>query len=332
MHTSSDDGKPEEDYTLSPMVIDETREGTEATSVNSPGNDTIDLGDDSLVDSWMLNSPQTSASHGALPVADSKSDPELLETDAITPDADGGTDLEMTSEKAHSQPTLSSSQSLHRPSSSPSHLHSLSSTSRSFPGELDIQRSPPPLLLTTLLRHASSLLATYPPSSPALRLPETFGPQSALRTNDLTVPASKVSPNLPSDDIAESYVGGDNVVLPLSQEEEEEEEASFSSRSGSDKNRGSDAEKKNIWRNNPRWRHTPIIYGLLTLMRHRQALIAGVVLLLGVGVALYGFIPGEKRVGGGGGMKIGIGKARYIAAWVGGSLRMRERWGFGLWR
>ena len=60
----------------------------------------------------------------------------------------------------------------------------------------------------------------YSPSSPMLRLTETFSSHSALRTNCLTLP------NLLTgllDDVAESFVGSGRVVLPMSHEDEDEE-------------------------------------------------------------------------------------------------------------
>ena len=289
-HTSTEEGGPSASSNLSPIVADES------TAVESLGQDTSNLessqSPEPLTDTWTLNSPQPSSPGRTSPVAESKADFDSGETDELTSDMGEDTDLAM-SEQAHSLPQS----------------HSLSSSSLSFPGEY--KQHPPslPLPLPTLLCRASDLLSAYPPSSPALRLAETFGSHSALRIDGLMLPG--VFPSLP-DDVAESYVGGDDVVLPLSPTEEEEE--SLPPR------RSKNLETIHNGRPNQ------ITNGLAL---RRQTVFAGVVLFIGVAVALYGFSPGGKG-GRNGGAKIGSGNVRYIAAWVGGLLGVGDRLGIGL--
>ena len=293
IHIHTESGGSEGNFPL--ISTDDMRE--ENAAVDPSGHQTIDRdlpqGSDIITDFGTINSPMSPPV--AIPVSDPNAEFDSAETDDTTPDLGGGSDCEL-SEKAQSLPQTQSQ----------SHSRS---TSLSLPGEYEEKPRAPPISLPTLLCQACDLLAAYPPSSPALRLTETFGPQSALRTNGLTVFTS-----LP-DDVAESFVGGDSVVLPITQEEEDEE--SFHTKRP--KNRKSEQEK--LYNGRP----IRIANGLVV---RRQTLVAGVVLLLGVAVALYGFSPGGK-CGRNGNTKIGS-NMRFAVVWVGGLLGLGERLGVGL--
>ncbi|KAF8586615.1 hypothetical protein K439DRAFT_1659568 [Ramaria rubella] len=180
------------------------------------------------------------------------------------------------------------------------------STSRSLPGQYKEKPPPSPLPLSTLLRQASHLLTAYPPSSPKLRLSETFGSQSAMHANGSVAPRTLSSLH---DDEAEACVGGRDVILPLSEEEQEEEY-------GPPKK-----PKESVRHDNARKRRPPRISGIAL---RRQTVVASVILLLGVAVSLYGFKP-EGR-----GAKLGSANVRWIATWMGGLLGVGGRLGIGL--
>ena len=276
-------------------IVSEIGEETPTTALDLSGHEPIRREFSSAINPLTNSSTINSSTSPfvAISVPDSKANFDSAEPSDFAPDLGGGSDIDI-GDKGHSQA---------RTQSQP---HSRS-TSLSLPGEYTESTPAPPLPLITLLCHASDLLAEYPPSSPMLRLTETFGSHSALRTNCLTLP--NLLTGLP-DDVAESFVGSDRVVLPTSQEDEDEE--SFHTKRS--RNRESDREKM---RNG---RPIRITNGLVV---RRQTVVAGVVLLLGVAVALYGFTPGGKP-GRNGGTNIGSSNMRFAAAWIGGLLGVGE--------
>ncbi|KAF8512553.1 rab-GTPase-TBC domain-containing protein [Hysterangium stoloniferum] len=179
------------------------------------------------------------------------------------------------------------------------------SESQSLPGEYKEKEAKSPIPLFELLKLADDLLADYPPSSPALRLTETLGLQSALRTSG-TILFSL------NDNEAEACVGGDDVVLPPNQEELDEELGNMKEEKQSELQHNRRREK--------RARKQRIVV-------RTQAVVAGTVLLLGVAVALYGLNPNAK---GKFNCISGAEDVKLVVAWVGAILGMGERLGVGL--
>ncbi|GJJ15099.1 hypothetical protein Clacol_009374 [Clathrus columnatus] len=163
-----------------------------------------------------------------------------------------------------------------------------SESSRELPGaykEKEIVSVP----LCDLLRQASDLLVQYPPSLPELRVSQTFGFESILHKRDIDT--SFILPAL-DDDIAESFVGGDEVILPLSQEEQDEE-------------LGITKEKPMIGKDEKPRRNEKLTKEhkktfIQRLIPRRQVVIASTVLLIGVAVAVYGLHPNYRNPGRGG--------------------------------
>ncbi|KAF8531086.1 rab-GTPase-TBC domain-containing protein [Gautieria morchelliformis] len=295
IQTSADEGGSED--SLDALHTLDEQHPTDISGHEALGGELI-RSSDSLSNSWAMNSPPTTSFPATISIGNSKAGMESAEVDDIISDVAGGSDIEMSEETRSLPPSQSQSHSR----SVPQFLHD----------KFNENPHSSPLSLSALLCHASDLFAAYPPSSPTLRLKETFGVQSVLYPNGQTMP--DIFARLP-DDVAESFVGGDNVVLPLSQEEEEEESAP----TRRPRNRESDSEKMR--------RGLPI--RIANGMVRRQTVVAGVVLLLGVAVALYGFSPGGKCVRSGS-AKMGSGNVKYIVAWVGGLLGVGERLGIGL--
>jgi len=178
------------------------------------------------------------------------------------------------------------------------------SESQSFPGEYKEKEAKSTIPLFELLKRADDLLIEYPPSSPALRLTETLGLQSALRTNGtILFPLN--------DNEAEACVEGEDVVLPPNQEELDEE-------------LGNMKEKESELQHNRRREKRAL--KKRTVVR-TQAVVAGAVLLLGVAVALYGLSPKAKGTLNG---KSGAESMKSVAAWVGAILSIGDRLGVGL--
>jgi len=182
--------------------------------------------------------------------------------------------------------------------------HYQSRTTRSDSQSVPLQQ--PPLLLSCLLQQADELLSKYPPISPELKLSETFGHQSALHTSIFE--KSGVLWVL-QDDEAEACVGGDHVVLPLSQQEQDEE-------MGVSKE---DAKPPPPTR---RRRKRPLLGKALRV--RRQTVVAGTVLLIGIAVALY---AGRNSRRGG---RFGGDNVRWMTAWLGTMLGVGDRLGITL--
>lgn len=165
------------------------------------------------------------------------------------------------------------------------------STSRH--GSYNQTSSLPILPLTSLLRQADELLTKYPPSSPELKLTETFGHQSALHTSIFM--ETGIFYTL-KDDEAEACVGGDHVVLPLSEEEQDEETGTLK-------------EKEVTPVDRRRRRPVTIRKGLRLPSR---TMVAGAVLLLGVAVAVYAGRQNRTL-----GSRFGGESAGWVTAWIG---------------
>lgn len=200
-------------------------------------------------------------------------------------------------------------------SHSPSRSRSRSRSLPSLPGGYKEKPHVPPLPLCTLLRRASDLLVAYPPSSPALGMAQTFGPQSALCTWSPSAGDIHITLN---DDEAEACVGGESVVLLSLTKEEQEEELGLPRKSKAERRAPGKRKGFNRW---------PIRLSNGLVVR-RRTVVASLVLLLSVAVALYGFGRGG-RVGPRHG-RFGNGQVKWVVAWVGGLLGVGERLGVGL--
>lgn len=135
--------------------------------------------------------------------------------------------------------------------------------------------------LSDLLRQASNLFVQYPPSLPDLRVSQTFGSASILHVRPGATdydPTSSILPIL-DDDQAESYVGSEEVVLPISQEEQDEEMGVTK-----EKQKLREERKEKLIKEKER-RKFPVRRRFVS---RRQMIIAGTVLLIGVAVAMYG--------------------------------------------
>ena len=194
--------------------------------------------------------------------------------------------------------------------------------------DTDLPLPTTPIPLPTILAHADSLLAQYPPSHPLLRLSSIMGPQSVVFT------WSENFSDLPSDTTAEAMIGRPElVVYPVGLEEmeegDEEDEGDGESESESDyddKSRGKtprkstrrgkegdngDGLRKRTRRKTIKKKVQKLLkmFGTTTGADRQithvdgRTMVAGAVLVLGVAIAIYGIKP-QSGVGG-----LGIGDA-----------------------
>lgn len=181
---------------------------------------------------------------------------------------------------------------------------------------------PPILSLSSLLAHASHLQTVFPPSHPSLHLSKIMGPQSVVHT------WSENFGDWPSDDEVEKMVSRmDLIVYPSIPDAENEDDSGDESETGEEivkaarwKKGGGKKKKKNKFIKFSRHRRKPssetsnhhrhkrnlgvsVVSFASRLLGHRvgkrmekKTVLAGVVVVLGVAVAMYGVKSG--RAGG----------------------------------
>jgi hypothetical protein len=127
----------------------------------------------------------------------------------------------------------------------------------------------PTLTLTSILIRADELSTLYPPTHPSVSAASIMGPQSVIFT------WSEDPEQLPPDDDAELIVQRPElIVLPYVEPDDAD---------------GKESDDRDKGRDTDRWKllHTPLRIGGINVKT--RTLVAGAVLVLGVGLAVYGF-------------------------------------------